>query len=112
MIYLSFSETFGSEYRIPVNAIIDVNKIPNRLLVQTGIESPITFVIITNSNAWPLETFPDDIGRLVFPLLRSRSASNKSLSTYMPVIMRSVDIGRRKLINKDRRLSKDPKMLP
>jgi hypothetical protein len=94
MINLSLSEIFGMEYSTPIKAMIDVNKIPSMLLIKIGIDIPIKFMDMTNINACLFDTFPEGIGRLVFPFTRSRSASIRSLSTYMPVIISKVDIGR------------------
>jgi hypothetical protein len=95
MINLSFNEIFGIEYRIPIRAIVDAAKIPNVLLIKTGIDNPIKFIPTTKINACLFGTFPEGIGRLNFLFIRSRSASIRSLSTYIPVIISNVEIGSR-----------------
>ncbi len=50
---------------------------------------PAALVAITKMRACAFVTCPDEIGRF-FPLDLSRSASTRSLRTYIPVIMKKV----------------------
>src|SRR6266542_629510 len=83
---LSLNAILGAEYIIP----IDTNDNEMRrlkILDDTSDNAiPKELVLIMNIHACNFDTSPDGIGRF-FPFNLSKSASTKSLKTYIPIIM-------------------------
>jgi hypothetical protein len=85
----SLRQIFGAEYMIPI-AIIEEAKIRlNGLNVTRTRSIPSALVQTTKIRAWDFVIRPEGIGRF-FPLVLSRSASTRSLRTYIPVIIKNV----------------------
>jgi len=83
---LSLKAIFGAEYIIPIDTSDNDIRRLKIFDVTRDKAIPKEFVPIMNTHAWNFDTSPDGIGRF-FPFSLSKSASTRSLKTYIPMIM-------------------------
>lgn len=108
-INLSFRAILGIEYNIPSATNIDVIIIPLKFSVIIDKIIPNPLVKMIKTHACFFVTNPRGIGRF-FPFILSRSASIKSLKTYMPTIIKNEIIGNSIIF--EIMINRDGKLLP